>query len=169
MLSSSSANQEITMQTRRFTQLDSVWPAGLGRRLGAMLYDGFLVTAIWIAVTVVHMVFFRYVLGQQPEEIGTTASDIWSLRLLLVVFVTLFFVFSWRRGGMTLGMQAWRLRVQTLDGCSLSLKQALIRCAVAWLSLLAFGLGYLWVVVDSERRSWSDIASNTQTVVLPKK
>lgn len=157
------------MRTRRFAQLDSVWPAGLGRRLGAMLYDGFLVAAIWIAVTVAHMVFFRYVLGQQPEEIGTTAGDIWSLRLMLVFFVTLFFVFSWSRGGMTLGMQAWRLRVQTVEGYSLSLRQCLIRCAVAWFSLLAFGLGYLWVLFDKQRRSWPDIASNTQTVVLPKK
>jgi uncharacterized RDD family membrane protein YckC len=134
-----------------------------------MLYDGFLVTAIWIAVTVAHMVFFRYVLGQQPEEIGTTAGDIWSLRLLLLFFVTLFFVFSWSRGGMTLGMQAWRLRVQTLDGYSLNLRQCLIRCVMAWLSLLAFGLGYLWVLFDKQRRSWPDIVSNTQTVVLPKK
>lgn len=157
------------METRRFNQLDSVWPAGLGRRLGAMLYDGFLIIAIWIAVTVAHMVFFRYVLGQQPEEIGTTAIDVVSLQLLLVFFVTLFFVFSWSRGGMTLGMQAWRLRVQTADGYSLNLKQCLIRCAVAWLSLLAFGLGYLWVLFDKQRRSWPDIASNTQTVVLPKK
>lgn len=42
---------------------------------------------------------------------------------MLVFFVTLFFVFSWSRGGMTLGMQAWRLRVQTADGRSLNLKQ----------------------------------------------
>lgn len=70
---------------------------------------------------------------------------------------------------MTLGMQAWRLRVQTLEGCPLTVKQSLIRCAVAWLSLLALGLGYLWVLFDKQRRSWPDIASNTQTVVLPKK
>ncbi|BBI48379.1 hypothetical protein HORIV_08000 [Vreelandella olivaria] len=69
---------------------------------------------------------------------------------------------------MTLGMQAWRLRVQTAEGRSLNLKQCLIRCAVAWLSLLALGLGYLWVLFDQQRRSWPDIASNTQTVVLPK-
>mgnify|MGYP003118327154 CR=1 FL=1 len=55
-----------------------------------MLYDGFLVTAIWIAVTVVHLVFFRFVLGQSAEEIGTTAVDIWSRRLMLLFFVTLF-------------------------------------------------------------------------------
>ncbi|PKG48817.1 RDD family protein [Halomonas sp. MES3-P3E] len=157
------------MGIRRFAQLDSVWPAGLGRRLGAMLYDGFLVLAIWIAVTVAHLAFFRFVLGQQPEEIGTTAFDIWSLRVMLLFFVSLFFVFSWSRGGMTLGMQAWRLRVQTLDGHSLNWKQGLIRCAAAWLSLLALGLGYFWVLFDAERRSWPDIASKTQTVVLPKK
>lgn len=154
--------------TRRFTQLDSVWPAGLGRRLGAMLYDGFLVTAIWIAATVAHVAFFRFVLGQRAEEIGTTAVDIWSLRLMLLFFVTLFFVYSWRRGGMTLGMQAWRLRVQTLDGHAISLKQSLIRCVTAWLSLAALGLGYWWVLFDKQRRSWPDIASGTQTVVLPK-
>ncbi len=114
------------MTTRRFTQLDDVWPAGIGRRLGAMLYDGFLVMAIWIAVTVAHLAFFRFVLGQTAEEIGTTAFDIWSLRLMLLFFVTLFFVYSWRRGGMTLGMQAWRLRVQTLDGHAITLKQSLI-------------------------------------------
>ncbi|TVP45273.1 MAG: RDD family protein [Halomonas sp.] len=157
------------MGTRRFTQLDSVWPAGLGRRLGAMLYDGFLVMAIWIAVTVAHLVFFRVVLGQQAEDIGTTAFDIWSLRIMLLFFVSLFFIFSWSRGGMTLGMQAWRLRVQTLDGYSLNWQQGLIRCATAWLSLLALGLGYVWVLFDAERRSWPDIVSKTQTVVLPKK
>lgn len=113
--------------------------------------------------------FFRFVLGQQAEEIGSTAVDVWSLRVMLLFFITLFFLFSWRRGGMTLGMQAWRLRVQTVDGHAMSVRQGLIRCAVAWLSLLAFGLGYLWVLFDAERRSWPDIASETRTVVLPKK
>ena len=117
------------MTTRRFTQLDDVWPAGIGRRLGAMLYDGFLVMAIWIAVTVAHLAFFRFVLGQTAEEIGTTAFDIWSLRLMLLFFVTLFFVYS----------------------------------------LAAFGIGYWWVLFDGQRRSWPDIASKTETVVLPKK
>ncbi|MGP5308620.1 RDD family protein [Vreelandella alkaliphila] len=134
-----------------------------------MLYDGFLVTAIWLAVTVVHLAFFRFVLGQQADEIGTTQFDIWSLRLMLLFFVTLFFVYSWRRGGMTLGMQAWRLRVQTTDGHAITLKQSLVRCVAAWLSLAAFGIGYWWVLFDRQRRSWPDIASNTQTVVLPKK
>ncbi|MDX5378684.1 MAG: RDD family protein, partial [Halomonas sp.] len=72
------------------------------------------------------------------------------------------------RGGMTLGMQAWRLRVQTRSGNAITLRQSLVRYLVAWLSLAAFGLGYLWVLFDTERRSWPDIASDTRVVVLPK-
>ncbi|MCA1773295.1 MAG: RDD family protein [Halomonas sp.] len=156
------------MTQRRFSQPANTRPAGLPPRLGAMLYDGLLVTAIWIAVTVAHLAFFRFVLGQNAEDIGTLGVDIWSLRLLLVLITTLFFVFFWQRGGMTLGMQAWRLRVQTLDGGAISLKQSLVRCLTAWLSLAALGIGYWWVLFDKHCRSWPDIASGTQTVKLPK-
>ncbi|MDR5897710.1 RDD family protein [Halomonas vilamensis] len=157
------------MSQRRFTQLDSVWPAPLPRRLGALIYDGFLVAAIWIAVTVAHVAFFRLVVGQSAEEVGTSAVEVWSLRLLLVLSAMAFFTFSWTRGGMTLGMQSWRLRVQTVDGSSISVGQSVVRCLVAWVSLVALGLGYWWVLFDSERRSWPDLVSGTRTVVLPKK
>lgn len=156
------------MAKRHFAQPANTRPAGLAPRLGAMLYDGLLLAAIWIAVTVAHLAFFRFVLGQQANDIGTSGVDIWSLRLLLLLFTTLFFVFFWQRGGMTLGMQAWRLRVQTTAGESITLKQSLLRCLTAWFSLAALGIGYWWVLVDRQRRSWPDIASKTQTVRLPK-
>ncbi|MGM0544808.1 MAG: RDD family protein [Pseudomonadota bacterium] len=156
------------MAKRHFAQPTNTGPAGLAPRLGAMLYDGLLLAAIWIAVTVAHLAFYRFVVGQPAEDIGTSVVDIWSLRLLLVLFTTLFFVFCWRRGGMTLGMQAWRLRVQTLEGETISVKQGLLRCLTAWLSLAALGIGYWWVLVDGQWRSWPDIASKTQTVRLPK-
>ncbi|SNY97273.1 RDD family protein [Halomonas sp. hl-4] len=156
------------MAKQRFHQPANTQPAGLGPRLGAMLYDGLLLAAIWIAVTVAHLAFFRFVLDQEAEAIGTTGVDIWSLRLLLVLFTTLFFAFFWQRGGMTLGMQAWRLRVQTNKGTAISFKQSLVRCLTAWMSMAALGIGYWWVLFDKQRRSWPDIASNTQIVRLPK-
>lgn len=150
-----------------YSHLDSAWPAPLGRRLGALIYDGFLVTALWLAVSVAHLAFFRVVMGVEAGNVGIRAVEVWSLRFLLVGAVTLFFVYSWTHGGMTLGMQAWRLRVQRQDGCPISGSQALIRCLVAWPSLLMLGLGYWWAGVDGERRSWPDMVSGTQTVVLP--
>ncbi|KAA0013147.1 RDD family protein [Billgrantia pellis] len=153
---------------RRFDQLDDVWPAGLGRRLGAMLYDAFLVAAIWVLIGVLQVAFVRLGLGLDAEQVGQGVLQRLTLQLALLVGAFLFFAFFWMRGGMTLGMQAWRLRVQTRSGHSLTLRQSLVRYVMAWLSLLAFGLGYLWVLFDTERRSWSDIASGTRVVVLPK-
>lgn len=153
---------------RRFTQLDDVWPAGFGRRLGAMVYDSFLLLAIWIAITALHVLVVRKLIGLPPEEVGAGAWQVLSLRLLLVMAAFGFVAFFWRRGGMTLGMQAWRLRVQTHDGAPISLRQTLIRFVVGALSLVPLGLGHWWVLFDGQRRSWSDIASGTQVVVLPR-
>lgn len=153
---------------RRFEHLDDTWPAGLGRRLGAMLYDGFLVAAIWLLVAVAHLAVVRFGFGLEAEAVGSGWLQRGTLQLLLLASAFLFFAFCWRRGGMTLGMQAWRLRVQTVDGRAISLGQSLVRYGVAWLSFVALGLGYLWVLFDTERRSWPDIVSGTRTVVLPK-
>lgn len=153
---------------RRFGNLDDVWPAGFARRLGAMVYDSFLVAAIWILVTGLHLTLMRHVIGVPAEEVGTGLAQVLSLRLALLLSAFAFFAFFWTRGGVTLGMQAWRLRVQTPDGRSITLTQAAVRFVVACLSIAAFGLGYLWILFDAERRSWSDIASGTRVVALPK-
>ncbi|MGQ7246157.1 RDD family protein [Halomonas sp. V046] len=155
--------------TRRFTQLDDVWPAGFGRRLGAMIYDSLLLLAIWIVITTLHVVVVRQVLGMAPEQVGQGAAQVFSLRLLLVAAAFGFFAYFWRRGGMTLGMQSWRLRVQTQEGGPISLTQTMIRFAVGAIGFVPLGLGHLWVLFDGQKRSWSDIASNTQVVVLPKR
>lgn len=154
---------------RYFDHLDDVWPAGLGRRLGAMLYDSLLVLAIWIVIAAGHVAVSRLIIGLPPEQVGLGGAQVLSLRALLALSAFAFFAFFWTRGGMTLGMQAWRLRVQTLDGCSITLLQALQRFLVAGLSLALFGLGHVWVLFDRERRSWPDIVSGTRVVVLPKR
>ena len=154
---------------RRFDQLDEVWPAGLGRRLGAMLYDGLLVLAIWLILTSAHLLVVRLVLDMPAEQVGTGFAQVLSLRLLMAISAFAFFAFFWTRGGMTLGMQAWRLRVQTLDGCSITGFQALQRFLMAAISLAALGLGYLWILIDAEKRSWPDIVSGSRIVVLPKR
>ncbi|MBB3139515.1 RDD family protein [Halomonas organivorans] len=152
---------------RRFDRLDDVWPAGLGRRLGAMLYDGLLVLALWILIAAVHVAVSRLAIGLSPERVGLGAAQVWSLRALMAGAACLFFTYFWTRGGMTLGMQAWRLRVQTTDGHAIGWRQSLVRCVVGALAFLPLGLGHLWVLFDGEKRSWADIASGTRLVVLP--
>ena len=78
---------------RRFGNLDDVWPAGLARRLGAMVYDGFLVAAIWILITGLHLTLMRQVVGIPAEEIGTGLAQVLSLRFALLLGAFLFFAF----------------------------------------------------------------------------
>jgi uncharacterized RDD family membrane protein YckC len=61
-------------------------------------------------------------------------------------------------------MRAWRLRVVSADGMPLHWPRALLRFAVALVSLSACGIGFLWCLVDHDRRGWHDLASRSRLV-----
>src|SRR3546814_18614948 len=65
-------------------------------------------------------------------------------------------VVSWHRGGQTIGMRPWRLRVVAADGMPPSWRAVCVRYVVASVSLLAFGIGFIWALFDRQRRSRSE-------------
>jgi uncharacterized RDD family membrane protein YckC len=138
--------------------------AGVLRRFGAMLYDSLLVLALAIIVTLVFFLFTGK--GITPGESG--AVEYIYRAVLLLVIVSFFCVFwTWR--GQTLGMLAWRLRVERADGTPVTWRDALLRLAGAWVSFAALGLGYFWIWIDRDRLAWHDRWSGTRVVVTPKK
>jgi uncharacterized RDD family membrane protein YckC len=66
-------------------------------------------------------------------------------------------------------MRAWRLRAVDRAGNAPGWRAIALRFAVGVLSLAAAGLGFAWVLIDRERRSWHELASATLTVRLPKR
>ncbi len=136
---------------------DQLAPAPLMRRLGAMLYDSLLIIAIWMIIGAV------FVALNQGEAVQ---GPFFKSTLFLVTF--LFFAGFWSRSGQTLGMLAWRLRVQTEDGRSISLMQSLLRFFTAAVSFLCLGLGYWWMLFDKGQLTWHDRYSESRVVVLPK-
>ena len=73
----------------------------------------------------------------------------------------LYFALSWHRGGKTLGMRAWRVRVATRDGALPGWGRCVVRFAAALLSAAALGLGFLWSLFDVRKRPWHDRISGT--------
>jgi uncharacterized RDD family membrane protein YckC len=151
---------------------------GLLRRLAAIVYDSLLVFSLFFAATGLYQLIGHSFdpaasgsavsTGEVVTRLEPVASGIgFKLYLLLVMFA--FFAWFWHRNGQTLGMQAWRLRVDNLQGERISYAQALVRFAGAWISLLCFGLGYLWVVIDRDKCSWHDRLSRSRLVLLPGK
>ncbi len=131
-------------------------PAGFFRRLGAMVYDGLLVTAILIST-----ITLLVVLTNTP----VAGRNVLGL-LLLESFA--FCAYFWLSRGQTLGMLAWNLRIQSSSGYRLTFSQAMLRYFAGLLSLAAFGLGYLWIFVDPARRSWSDMISDSVILFEPR-
>lgn len=133
---------------------------GLLRRIGAMLYDTLLVAALLFLATIP----FIALRGGEPVEAG----DNLLYRMVLVLVIYGFFVGFWSRTGRTLGMQSWRLQLETVDGEIPSVARASIRFAAALLSWLPAGLGFFWQLWDPQRLAWHDRISKTRLVYYPK-
>jgi uncharacterized RDD family membrane protein YckC len=89
-------------------------------------------------------------------------------QLFLLMVVAMFFVGFWSRGGQTLGMRAWRLRVERESGQALSWQIGLLRFTALLVSLLPLGLGFFWALIDRNKQTWHDRLTKTRVVLLPK-
>lgn len=130
--------------------------AGMLRRFAAMLYDGFLVVAIWMTSTTLLVA-----LATEGAEI----EGIW-FQLFLYMELAAFYVYFWRATGQTLGMQVWKIRVLSYEGELLDYRECAVRFLVATLSVLGAGLGFVWMYFNKERLTLHDLASNSHVVYL---
>ncbi|MDH3441615.1 MAG: RDD family protein [Gammaproteobacteria bacterium] len=133
--------------------------APLLRRLGAILYDGLLVLALLFLGTLP----FVAIRGGEPVEPGAGTYQV-----VMLVIAWLFFVGFWTRSGRTLGMQSWRLQLETVDGGRPGIGAATVRFLAAILSWLPLGLGFWWQLWDEENLTWHDRLSATRLRYYPK-
>jgi uncharacterized RDD family membrane protein YckC len=129
-------------------------PASLARQLAAMLYDSFLIFAVLFLASAIALVFNH---GEAIE------SNAWfSIYLLLTVFT--FYAWFWKKSGQTLGMRVWKIRIVTDSGANPEWGVSYLRLLFALLSLLCFGLGYLWRLFKPY--TWHDRLSHTRIIYV---
>lgn len=157
------------MPTFNYTQFPR---AGLFRRLASWIYDLLLATAVYMVAGAVGFAIFaifsyvglvdmngskHLIEAQQSSLLYSSLIYLWNLS-----WVAYFFIFFWMKSGQTLGMKAWRLRLQNLDGTLISRKTALVRLLPTLL-----GLGNFWLLIDGKnKQSLQDKVSNTEVVLL---
>lgn len=135
----------------------------IGWRLLALFYDLWPAAAMWMAVAALFLV----AAGNRPLAPWSPAQ--WLLWLACWGVTGAYAVTSWRRGGQTLGMRPWRLRVVDRSGRAAPRRALWVRYAVGTLSLLVGGLGLWWAWFDRDRLTWHDRASGTRLVREPKR
>lgn len=131
------------------------------RRFGAMLYDLFIVAALWMLTGALSLV---------ATGGGMNVNDPpWWYSLALVLVTLAYFVLSWCRLGQTIGMRAWRLRLSTLDGAAVPWSWAVLRFFLAGLSLALAGAGFWWAWLDSRHQTLHDKLCRTTMERVDKK
>lgn len=133
-------------------------PATLvGWRLLALTYDFFPVLALWFVTAGVFTLLH-----------GDAVRGGWLGALEFVVLWTiagLYATVSWRRGGQTIGMRPWRMRViDAATSGNATWRQLWLRYAVGSVALLLAGLGFWWAWSDPDRLTWHDRLSATRMV-----
>lgn len=118
-----------------------------------MIYDGLLLIGVWMVGTAIALPF----VGGRIDG----ANPLFRLYLLLLAFA--YFDLSWRRAGQTLGMRAWRIRLQGARQ-PFTMLDSLRRFAGGLASLATLGFGFAWSLLREDRRAWPDLASNSVLV-----
>jgi uncharacterized RDD family membrane protein YckC len=98
--------------------------AGLVRRMAAFVYEGVLL----FGVVFVAGYLYAAVTQQRHALQGQTG-----LQVFVFVVLALYFVTFWSRGGQTVAMRAWHVRLVTTGGAAVSPLRALVRYLLAWL------------------------------------
>ena len=86
----------------------------------------------------------------------------YTIYLLSIWFFYL--AWCWHMGGMTVGMRAWRVKIEDESGNRPDWGKSTIRFLASLLSAAAVGIGFAWALLDSRKRSWHDILSGTRLI-----
>jgi len=128
---------------------------GLLRRLASAVYEFLLLAALLLVAT------YPYLALAGDSTHGWRRN---LLQLYVVAVAGAYFVEFWIRGGQTLAMKTWHIRLVRLDGAPLTRTLAWRRYLFALASLLLAGAGFLWALVDRERQFLHDRLAGTALV-----
>jgi len=121
--------------------------AGLLPRFASLFYE---------AILLLPLLFIAAYLFLALTHAARTPMLHAAFRLWLLIVLAGYFAYCWRRGGQTLAMKTWRIRVARKDGSALSTPEASIRFLLALWSLALFGAGFWWGFVDPDRQFLHD-------------
>lgn len=127
----------------------------LAVRLTAMVYETLLLLAV---------LFFAAFLFVTLTQAVHLPRFIFQGYLLAVIAV--YFLWFWTHGGQTLAMKTWRIKLLAHGGEALTVRRALLRFLLAWLSVGLAGMGIIWAWFDLDRQFLHDRLAHTRLVTL---
>ena len=127
--------------------------AGLPVRVASLVYEAILLVPLlflggWLFLAFTH---------DASAPVMRAAFRAW-----LLLLAGVYFAYCWVRGGQTLAMKTWRLRLATRDAGAVSWPRAAARYLLALAGLALFGAGLLWALIDPQRQFLHDRLAGTR-------
>lgn len=141
--------------SRKTTWVISLKSASLPIRLASGAYDLLLLLAVLFVAAFLFLALFGSAV-EPPRR--------YFFQGYLLAVSGVYFGWFWLHGGQTLAMQTWRLRLVAVDGNGLTMRQAVIRCALAACGLVFFGAGWWWAIFDRDGCLLHDRLAGTRVV-----
>ena len=96
-------------------------------------------------------------------DFGRIIMLIGKIVLIAMPFMLLFtyWLIFWTVTGQTIGKRIMGVRVVRMDGQRMKAGNSVRRILMYFVSMVPFFLGFLWILIDDERRGWHDKVANT--------
>ena len=129
--------------------------AGIGKRLLSLSYEVLLLLAVVLLAGGVGAALAQFTSPTNTRAITQTVVALTSSG---------YFAWQWHRGGQTLAMKTWRIRLETAAGARLSLPRSLLRVILSVIGYGLFGISVLWAFIDRDRQFLHDRLAGTRLV-----
>ena len=128
---------------------------GFWRRFTANFLDGLVLGMVYNVVNkILHVI---------ASLSGTAYPGFSEWMLCTIIFWAYTIWFKGYRGA-TPGYYTLGIRIISINGTHVSIKQILIRIISSFFSAIPFGLGYIWITIDADRQAWHDKIAGTYVI-----
>lgn len=124
-------------------------PPSIRRRLACMAYEAMLLFGVLFAATLVYSV--------STSQVNAMVGRVGLVTALAVVLAA-YFIGQWHRGGQTLPMRTWHIRVVDQNGFSPSLARSTARFGIASVAWVMPALALPWSMGLSKQTIWGALA-----------
>lgn len=125
----------------------------------ALFYDLLLLLAVWFVAAIPFVIW-------QGEGFEAHPLSLLAFQLYLLGVSYIYLSYFWLQTGQTPGLRTWKLRLIRSDNYLLTRRDATIRFVMSLISIVTFGLGWIWLFFSKNNQTLHDQLSYTQIVEI---